>query len=504
MKIIQILFDSLNRHYLSAYGNEEVRTPNLDSFTEESVIFDNHWLGSAPCMPARRDMMTGRLEFLERSWGPIEPFDKTLPELLQENDIFTHIVTDHYHYLEKGGENYLTSFDTWELFRGQEEDPWVSRVDKPQVPEYLGKYSENYYLNQKRFKSEKDFPTPKTFRSACRWLDENKGADDFLLWVEVFDPHQPFDAPKKYLDMYPDDWAGPKYFRPRGGKVHTSSEAIKHLRNQYAATLTMVDHWFGKFLNKIKNQGLMKDSLIILTSDHGILLGEHGFTGKNVMPVYSELAHLPAMVHLPESKRKNEKVSALTQNIDIYPTVLDYFGIEDIPDYIHGSSWKPLLEGEVESIRDEAIYGYFGKSVNLTDGDHIFMKTAKSKDNAPLNIYSSMPVGLRQYWPKDKFSKIECGRFLAHTNMPIYKLPINEEDQRGGDANMFLVDDERGAYNESDMIINLEDKKATQELDDQFKEKRANFIRVLKKQMQKHQAPTEQFKRLGIDGSDKD
>lgn len=66
MKVIVILSDSLNRHYLPCYGNEWVRTPNIDRLAERSITFDNHWIGSAPCMPARRDMLTGRLNFLER------------------------------------------------------------------------------------------------------------------------------------------------------------------------------------------------------------------------------------------------------------------------------------------------------------------------------------------------------------------------------------------------------------------------------------------------------
>ncbi len=84
MKVIMVLSDSLNRHYLPTYGNRWVIAPNIERFARRSVVFDNHWIGSAPCMPARRDMITGRLNFLEREWGGLEPFDIPFPHLLQD------------------------------------------------------------------------------------------------------------------------------------------------------------------------------------------------------------------------------------------------------------------------------------------------------------------------------------------------------------------------------------------------------------------------------------
>ncbi len=107
MKAILILSDSLNRHFLPPYGNQWVIAPNIQRFADMSVVFDNHWIGSAPCMPARRDMLTGRLNFLERGWGGVEPFDVPFPHLLRdEAGIFCHMETDHYHYFHGGEENY--------------------------------------------------------------------------------------------------------------------------------------------------------------------------------------------------------------------------------------------------------------------------------------------------------------------------------------------------------------------------------------------------------------
>ena len=129
MRTVVVLMDTLKRNMMEVYNNETwVKTPNITKFSKEAVTFDNHWVGSAPCMPARRDILTGRLNFLERSWGPIEPFDITLPKVLSEKNVFSHIVTDHPHYFRLGGEDYVQQFSTWDFYRGQEGDPWISKL----------------------------------------------------------------------------------------------------------------------------------------------------------------------------------------------------------------------------------------------------------------------------------------------------------------------------------------------------------------------------------------
>ena len=141
MKVIFVLMDSMNRHYLPVYGNKWVSTPNIDWLAKKSVIFDNHWLGSAPCMPARRDLLTGRLNFLERNWNGLEPYDIPFTRLLRNGRIFFHMVTDHYYYFHPGGENYHAAFDTWEYIRGNFLPYITSRVinarDKIELSQYI-------------------------------------------------------------------------------------------------------------------------------------------------------------------------------------------------------------------------------------------------------------------------------------------------------------------------------------------------------------------------------
>ena len=139
MKTVFLLFDSLNLRMLNSYGGTYIETPNFNRLAKKSIQFNNHYVGSMPCMPARRDMHSGRLSFLHRSWGPLEPFDNSFPEILRKNKIYTHLVTDHYHYFEDGGATYHNRFDSWDFIRGQESDPWKAMVQPP-----LEKFKEKY------------------------------------------------------------------------------------------------------------------------------------------------------------------------------------------------------------------------------------------------------------------------------------------------------------------------------------------------------------------------
>ena len=134
MRTVLVLMDTLRRDVLSCYNpTTDVQTPNLDAFAGQSC-----------------DILTGRYNFLERPWGPIEPFDVTLPACLRANGNFCHITTDHCHYLRTGGEGYLQEFNTWDYYRGQEGDPWVSRIDEPgNMPEtFYGRVREQYQKAQ--------------------------------------------------------------------------------------------------------------------------------------------------------------------------------------------------------------------------------------------------------------------------------------------------------------------------------------------------------------------
>lgn len=487
MRTVLILMDSLNRRHLKAYNPETTAiTPNIDRFTEECVTFDNHFIGSAPCMPARRDIFTGRLNFLERGWGPIEPFDVTLQTCLRENGVYTHITTDHSHYFEIGGENYTYLFNTWEYHRGQEFDTWISRVKQPPVdPNSYGKKSPQYLLNKTTFITDADYPSPKTFRSACKWVEDNSGADDFFLMVEAFDPHEPFDCPQEFHDLYHDIYSGPEFNWSSYAPVTEPEEAVKHLNTCYLATLSMVDKWFGHFMETLKRNNLYEDTLILFTTDHGHMLGEHGVTGKNFMHAYNEMAHIPLFIRLPDGSGAGRRIGALTQNIDLMPTLLEYHGCP-VPQTVTGRSLLHTMNDQAPE-RDAVIYGWFGRAVNICDGCHTYFRAPQTPDNGPLYFYCSIPTTLWRYYGPEYADKMEMGRFLPYTNYPVYRFPPISDVDISGDISYVKTNELYDLWDDYWQLRPLSDPRLE-----------SDMCGKLKKHLKLHMAPEEQYIRLGL------
>jgi arylsulfatase A-like enzyme len=272
MRAVFILFDSLNRHMLEPYGGTVVPTPNFARLAAHSRVFDQHYIGSMPCMPARRDMMTGRLSFLHRSWGPLEPFDNSFTETLREAGVHSHLVTDHYHYWEDGGATYHNRYSTFDFVRGQECDPWKAVVSPPWEelrrkfhPRQLGpqgnvdpleasgtanKYLP-YMINREYIREEEDFPSVQVFSRALEFLDRNRASDDWFLQVETFDPHEPFHAPDRFKKLFETGWTGGIRDWPRYGRVDELPEEAVELRANYHAVLSLCDHLLGQVLDLI-------------------------------------------------------------------------------------------------------------------------------------------------------------------------------------------------------------------------------------------------------------
>jgi len=483
MKTIIVMTDSLNRNYLPLYGNDWVKTPNIDRFAEISVTMENHWLGSAPTMPTRRDLLTGRLHFLERGWGGLEPFDIPLTRLLREAGVFCHLETDSYHYFHVGGEGYFESFDTWAFHRGQEFDPFASKVSSPEEPDHLGRWAAQYAKNQMRFKTESDFSTPMTFTGAVEWLKENEGEDNYLLWVEVFDPHEPFDCPREFVEAYGDDWDGPLYFWSEYDLVDEDSDAVEHLRRRYAGVLTMLDKWFGKLLDEIERQGILQDALILFTTDHGHMLGERGCTGKNKWHVWNQLGHIPLIIHLPGSWHAGERRTHLSQNIDILPTVMDYFDLE-FGHRIHGRSLREVMEKDAPSERRAALYGWFGQTVNLTDGKYTYFRAAAREDNQPLYRHFLSSVGSSYHdLPSGRYYEgAEFGSFLPYAGMPVLRAPAHSKrNPHHADTRLYDIEND---YAQENDLAGTEMAKGYEEL--------------LVQTMKGLDSPSSQFERLGL------
>jgi arylsulfatase A-like enzyme len=493
MKAIFIILDTLRRDYLEPYGSKWVETPNLTRLARRSVVCDNHWVGSLPCMPARREFMTGRHNFLERGWGPLEPFDDVLPTQLRQRDpkVFSHLITDHFHYFYLGGEGHNNSFNTWHFERGQEHDFWISRVDLPALPEAIGVLKENPQNALNRFaqKEEHQLSGPRCIESAVQWLDDNAASDNWFLQLELFDPHEPYYVMQKYLDLYGDTWDGPSYDWPAYGVVKDSPEAVEHIKKCYAALITMTDHWLGKLFDKLDQQNGWDDTLIVLTTDHGTMLGEHQYWMKNLMPVYNEIARIPLIVHLPGSARAGVRVSSLSQTTDVMPTFLDYFAAP-VPPHLHGRSLRPAIEAD-QKVHDSMIYGYFGMALNLTDGHYTYYRNPIEAETR-VHAYTAMPTTSHGFFPREQLADAEMGRFLGHTyNIPLYKIPqTGHAPHRHG-----LAEGEPyGAIHEIFDVVG----DPTQDHPIRDPAREARFVDLMREQIERVKAPPGTLERLGL------
>ncbi len=216
MRAIMVMFDSLNRRMLPPYGGDWTHAPNFARLAERTVTFENCYVGSMPCMPARRDLHTGRYNFLHRSWGPLEPFDDSMPEILREHGVYTHLSTDHYHYFEDGGATYHNRYTTWDFHRGQEGDAWIGQVAPPYIPETVAPAGEHARWRQDRvnrqfMQREEEQPQPRTFAAGIDFIRRNARQDNWYLQIETFDPHEPFYTQQQYKDLYPHDLQWPPF-----------------------------------------------------------------------------------------------------------------------------------------------------------------------------------------------------------------------------------------------------------------------------------------------------
>jgi arylsulfatase A-like enzyme len=405
MNVILILVDTLRYDFMGFNGNTWVRTPNMDRLARRSLVFDRAYLGSYPCMPARRDLWTGNFEFPFRGWGPLEYNDRDLARVLtSENGIPSMLVTDHYHLWHGGSGNYFFDFTGYDFIRGQENDQWFPALDLE--PYQLSKgsqaqhtpadYFAAYKRNVKFRASERDYFPAMVMERAAQWVEENQGQGNYLLVIDCFDPHEPFDPPRHYLDLYDPDWDGGELIWPTYGRSQYSARETQHIRARYAAELTLTDRWLGHFLDTLELTGEMDRSMVVLTTDHGFMLGEHGLIGKPWSAIsdsnlYQELVHVPLVMFHPQLREPGGRSQDLVQMVDLFPTVLEVFGMR-APD-ADGRSLMPILTGSENAGtgREIACFGRFGEAVNLTDGEWTLFIWPNGPLNEPLNWYSQLP-----------------------------------------------------------------------------------------------------------------
>ena len=374
MNVIVIIADSLRQDHLGCYGNAAIRTPELDRFANESLVFEHSYSDNLPTIQTRTSWWTGQYGFTNRHWEPLRADDVLIQEVLWDQSVRTGLMTDVYH-MHKPSMGFGRGFEDARFIRGQEYDPFILEgdVDVAASPHHhipdgrddadnWRRAYEQYLRNQSRIRDEDDTYVAQTVDAAMKWLDNRSRDERFYLWIDCFDPHEPWDPPEPYRSMYRDPaYTGRELIDPIPGLVGDviSPAELERTKQLYAGEVSLVDAWIGRLLDHLRNTGIYDDTLVVFTSDHGEPFGEHGIVRKCRPWLHEELLRVPMIVHLPRSERAGERSSAMMHAPDLMPTVLEAFDVP-APDAVQGRSWWPLLRGETDTHHSHAVVGTRG------------------------------------------------------------------------------------------------------------------------------------------------
>lgn len=418
MNVVVIVNDTQRWDYLGCYGNKWIQTPNLDKLASESAVFDYCYAEGLPTIPTRTTFFTGRFTFPFRGWQRLEPTDILLAEVLWNKGYTNALITDVYH-MHKPTMAFERGFDFTQHIRGHEADPWVlDESIEPDVDRYHKAYGNDksvraqiaqYLRNIHWWQGEEDTFVARCVNGAGKWLEEQPKKDNLFLWLDCFDPHEPWDPPEPYRSMYVDPgYTGKDIIHPIPGRVdgYLSDEELHHIKMLYAGKVSLCDHWVGVFLNKLRELKMYDDTLIIYTTDHGAPFGEHGIIKKAEPLLFEELVHIPLIIRHPEGVGAGQRFDALVETTEIFPTILDFLDVR-IPPRIHGKSLLPLMTQKEEKIRDYAYMGYFKQSWRVNDHDWSFMMYLDKKTPSELYHFKEDPAEKNNLIDKNPQKAIE-------------------------------------------------------------------------------------------------
>lgn len=377
--IILLITDTFRYDNLGARARRPVRTPELDAFAaERATEIDGFYTGSFPTIPHRTDVATGRLGWPHYPWQPIDLSGRNhIARGLARTGYATQLLCDCPHLFNA---RFNQGFQAAYQHRGQEGDRHLlhlndaitevmPRTKTRATPSFQGRTLADMHRWINRYASREDETfCARTAATAVCWLEENHLAAPFFLWVDFFDPHEPWDPPEYLVRKYDPDYDGePMLHCNYGPATDYSPDELNNLWAHYAAETELVDRHLGRILQKIDDLALWDDSIVIVTSDHGTSLGEHDRTGKSNIcdhderywPIYPEVGRVPFLIaggDIPRGKR----LGMLAQPVDIQPTLSDLADVDlEPPEAFDGRSFAPSLLDSRPDHRHLAVTGTF-------------------------------------------------------------------------------------------------------------------------------------------------
>jgi iduronate 2-sulfatase len=367
--VLFIAIDDL-RTSLGCYGDPLAKSPNIDSLARSSRLFHGAYTHQAVCGPARAAMLTGRLPDNTRVWHNRNLFRNTLPDAVTLPQLFKN---HGYRALSFG-----------KIFSGDERELDPPSWSAPEVLRGQGPGWKNYALAGDRGGKgaaweaadvpDDGYPDGRLAQVAVETLEKLKHeGQPFFLAVGFFKPHLPFNAPKKYWDLY-----DPAAFTLQDGQArvigapeiayhthrelggyqdmpedeHVSAEQARTLRHGYYACVSYVDAQVGKLLHSLHRLGLAQNTIVVLWGDHGWSLGEKDRWCKGTN--FERDTRVPLMIRVPGLAKPDEPTEALIEYVDIYPTLAALAGLAPPAD-LDGRSLVAVLQDPAAHGRDVAL-----------------------------------------------------------------------------------------------------------------------------------------------------
>jgi arylsulfatase A-like enzyme len=381
MNAILVILDNLRKDHVRVYGNDRIKTPNLDALAEGSLRFTRAYPESIPTLPARRAIHTGLRTWPFRDWEPPEgedfmpagwqriPEDQTtLAEFLNLRQGFNTVLLSDTHHMFKASMNFQRGFKVFDWVRGQERDRYrpttrvsqeaVDRLTVPGNSRSMEDKVRQYLANTRDRSGEEDYFAPRVFTMATEFLKKADRGQPFFLVVDCFDPHEPWDPPDQYVNLYSENYNGPEPIVPEYDDAGWIDEReLERMRALYAGEVTMTDRWLGDFLETLDRSDFANETALVVLSDHGVALGEHNATGKPFWALYPELTDIPFFVRHPEGDGAGETSDFFASTHDVAPTILGLLGLE--PEQpMDGQDLSVIFDGGQPQERSHFTLGY--------------------------------------------------------------------------------------------------------------------------------------------------
>ncbi len=396
--VVVVVIDSLRTDHVGAYGGRKARTPTLDAFATESLVFTHARHDALPTVPVRKSLLIGRSGFPFKGWRPegglpkvpgfegIHSDEVTFLDVLGKRGYLTGYVTDNPHLQRPAFARFRGRPDVMTIVKGQIPGwrqrripvsasrlrrhlaPELRGGDRGRVREYLGYNAAD--------REEQDYLAPRVFRGGIDFLEQAAfRGQPFALVVDCFDVHEPWDPPDRYLARYARIKRGGyrplmPFGTPAGQTRDISAKTLKLAQAMYAAEITLLDAWLGRFLTRLDQLGL-SNTWVAVVSDHGVFLGEHGWIGKQANEMHGELIDVPFMIRHPQRVGAGRKTRYFASSHDIAPTLLRGVGAP-VPKAMDGADLRPLFNGRRAKARP-VWTGAWGDTLMAGDGRWLYV-----------------------------------------------------------------------------------------------------------------------------------